>query len=112
MPDDEDWAVRAKSLYEQDEGDDEEDGEQQIAARRDPSHHRHEHWMQSEHERQQQREQPLVTQSEQQPENAQAASNVQKQIGKMIDERFRPADESVEHETDRLKRTVKTPVGP
>ena len=112
MPDDQDWAVRAKRLYEHDEGNDEEDGEQQIAARRHPSHHGHKHWVQSEHERQEQREQPLVTQSEQQPEHAETANNVQKQIGKMINKRVRPTDESVEHKTHRLEGTVKGSVGP
>src|SRR6185312_2402227 len=99
-------------LYEQDEREDEEDGEQQIAARRHPGHHGNKHGVQSEQERQQQRKQPLVTQSEQEPEHTKTGHNVQKQIGKMIDERFRPADESVEHETYRLKRTIKTTVGP
>src|SRR5947208_202773 len=68
--------------------------------------------MQGEEERQQQRGQPLVIQSEQEPVNAQAAHDVQNQIGKMIDERLRPAHQRVEHEADRLKGAVKGAVGP
>src|SRR5438034_11612211 len=112
MPDDEGWAVRAKRPYEDDNRDDDKDGEKQIAARRHPSHHGNEQRMQGEEERQQQRGQPLVIQSEQEPENTEAAHDVQSQIGKMVDKRLRSTDEGIEHKTNRLKRTVKSSVGP
>src|SRR5205814_10694734 len=112
MPEDAGWAVRANGPDEDDDRDDDKDGEKQIAARRHPSHHGNEQRMQGEEERQQQRGQPLVIQSEQEPENTGAAHDAQNQIGKMVDKRTRSADEGIEHETNRLKRPVKAAVGP
>ena len=112
MPDDQARPVRAKRFDEEDKGNDDEDGQEQIAPCGHPGYHGNEHRMQGEEECQQQREQPLVTQSAQEPENAEAAHDVQDQIGKMVDKRTRPSNEGVEHETDRLQRTVKAAVGP